>query len=174
MDHSRPHSPSPSNNGQSLYEECLQSGVPLFETRLVRQSAVPFETREQVSSPDEVVDVLKGYYSLRDREEVLLVLLDASNSVIGITVVSVGGLTESVIDPRQIFKTAILANAASIILCHNHPSGNCEASPADVQVTRKIAQAGRVLDIHLRDHLIIAGDAFTSLASKGLVSDDKS
>lgn len=157
----------------SAYGKQLRSGIPLYMTCLVKRSEFTFEERAQVSKPEEVVDVLHDYYGRKDREEVLVVLLDAANTVIGIALLSIGSLTASIIDPRQVFKAAILANAASIILCHNHPSGNLEPSREDIRITRKIKQAGRLLDIPLRDHLIIANGAFTSLARHGVINSDE-
>jgi len=159
----------------SAYAKHLQSGIPLYMTCLVKQSEFTFEERAQVSKPEEVVDVIHDYYGRKDREEVLVMLLDAANTVIGIALLSIGSLTASIIDPRQVFKAAILANAASIILCHNHPSGNLKPSREDIRITRKIGEAGQLLDIPLRDHLIIANGAFTSLARRGVIgSGDKS
>jgi DNA repair protein RadC len=154
------------------YGEQLRSGIPLYMTCLVKQSEFTFEERAQVSNPEEVVGVLHEYYGRKDREEVLVMLLDAANTVIGIALLSIGSLTASIIDPRQVFKAAILANAASIILCHNHPSGNLKPSREDIRITRKITRAGRLLDIPLRDHLIIANGAFTSLARHGVIDVD--
>jgi len=177
----RPHKHCNSDNTEgsekcalnSAYARQLQSGIPLYMTCLEKKSEFTFEQRAQVTGPEEVVDVLHDYYGCKDREEVLVVLLDVANTVIGIALLSIGSLTASIVDPRQVFKAAILANAASIILCHNHPSGNLEPSQEDIRITRKVKRAGRLLDIPLRDHLIIANGAFTSLARRGVVDEDR-
>jgi DNA repair protein RadC len=89
--------------------------------------------------------------------------------VTGLSQISVGGLSSSVVEPRQIFKTAILANAAALILAHQHPSGNPEPSREDIQITSQIAEAGEVMDIPIHDHLIITEADYTSLAERGVI-----
>ena len=105
------------------YQRSLFGCVPFFTTRLVREQTFTFPQREQVSCPDDVAAVLRAYFVDKDREEFLIVLLDTANTVTGLSRISVGGLAASIVEPRQVFKTAILANAAAIICAHNHPSG---------------------------------------------------
>jgi DNA repair protein RadC len=81
----------------------------------------------------------------------------------------VGGLSSSVVEPRQIFKTAILANAAAVILAHQHPSGNPEPSREDIQITRQLVEAGNIMGISVHDHLIITESDFTSLTERGVI-----
>jgi DNA repair protein RadC len=81
----------------------------------------------------------------------------------------VGGLSSSVVEPRQIFKTAMLANAAAIILAHQHPSGNPEPSQEDIKITRQLTEAGEIMGIPVHDHLIITESDFTSLAERGVI-----
>ena len=107
---------------RSAYQQHLFSHLPLYTTRLVREATFTFPERGQITTPAEVAAVLTEYYRDKDREEFLVVLLDTASTMIGISQVSVGGLAASIVEPRQVFKTAILANAASIILAHNHPS----------------------------------------------------
>ncbi len=107
---------------------------------------------------------------MKDREEFLTVLLDTANTILGLALISVGGLAVSVVEPRQVFKVAILANASALILAHNHPSGNPEPSREDIRITRQLVEAGQLMGIPVHDHLIIAGDTYTSLAERGLMS----
>ena len=88
----------------------------------------------------------------------------------GLSQISAGGLAASIVEPRQVFKTAILANAAAIICAHNHPSMNPEPSKEDIRITRQLVEAGQLMGIPVHDHLIIAGATYTSLAERGLMS----
>jgi DNA repair protein RadC len=109
--------------------------------------------------------------TLRDRsQEVFVVLiLDANNGLRAEVEISRGTLTASLVHPREVFRAAIEGLAASIIAVHNHPSGNPEPSREDLDITRQLAEAGRVVGIPLHDHLIIAGNRYTSLAQRGLI-----
>jgi DNA repair protein RadC len=108
---------------------------------------------------------------LRDRPiEVFTVLvLDAKNAVKCDLELSSGTLNASLVHPREVFKAAIDRMAASVIVVHNHPSGNPEPSREDIEVTRQLAEAGRIVGIPLHDHIIVAGDRYTSLAERGLL-----
>lgn len=150
------------------YRKQLYSGVPLYGTRLVRLGNVPFGQRLGVRSKEDLAPLLSRYYQMHDREEVIVALLDSANTVIGLVQISIGGLDASVVDPRQIFKAALLANAAGVILAHNHPSGNPEPSEADIRMTRRLQRAGRVMSIPLLDHLIMTEGAYTSLKTRGV------
>src|SRR3954465_4897428 len=90
-------------------------------------------------------------------------------TIIGMNTVSIGTLSESLVHPREVFKGAILANAAGIIVVHNHPSGNAFASEADLSVTSTLKDAGRILGIPVEDHIIIGEEAFFSFRQHGLL-----
>ena len=153
----------------AAYRDALFSGVPLYTTRLVRERTFTFPTRDQVRSPADVAAVLAEYFADRDREEVVVAFLDTANTLTGIHVASVGGLAASIVEPRQVFKAAVLANAAAVLVAHNHPSGNPEPSREDVAVTRQLVEAGKVMGIPVHDHLIITDHGHTSLAERGLM-----
>lgn len=108
---------------------------------------------------------------LRDlhREIFIVVLLNTAHRCMGSFTASEGGLAASVVEPRLVFRRAILDHAAAVICLHNHPSGNPEPSREDCAITRQLASAGNVIGIPLRDHLIVAGDTYTSLAERGLI-----
>lgn len=143
--------------------------VPIYSTRLVTERQMPFEARKHFRTPDDVAGLLIPYYAEHDREEFLGCLLNTNHALIGTSTLSMGGLSSSVAEPRQLYKVAVLANAAAVIIAHNHPSGNPEPSREDIAITRQFKEAGRVMGIPLRDHLIIAGDAFTSMAERGVI-----
>jgi DNA repair protein RadC len=108
--------------------------------------------------------------SIEHIEEFKLLLMNQSNSVLGIMPVSKGGLSGTVTDVRLIFQGAIKANASGIIVCHNHPSGNLNPSESDIKITQKIKEAGNLMDIQLLDHLIlIMDDSYYSFADNGLL-----
>ena len=156
-------------SADSPYQLQLFSNLPLYTTQLVCEARFPFCERIQVSAPADVVPILQEYFRLKDREEMILVLLDTANTILGLSLVSVGGLAASIVEPRQVFKVAILANAAAVILAHNHPSQNPEPSREDIRITRQLVEAGQLMGIPVHDHLVIAGDTYTSLAERGLM-----
>ena len=150
------------------YLEQLYDEVPLFKTRLVEEDRVSFSNREEVKCPDSIAALLQEYFADKDREETLLVLLDINKTCIGLSQLSIGGLSEATLEPQQIFKAAILGNADTIALAHNHPSGNPKPSSGDIEVTRQISDAGEVMDVPLVDHLIVTRDeGYTSMARCG-------
>ena len=147
----------PTRDGQlSLFRQHLFSRLPMYTTRLVREADFTFSEREQLCAPQDVAALLHEYFRDKDREEFLIALLDTSHTVVGLAQISVGGLAASIVEPRQVFKTAILANAAAIICLHNHPSGNPEPSREDIRITRQLVEAGKLLGIPIHDHLISA------------------
>ncbi len=112
------------------------------------------------------------YANLADQsfEEFWIILLKRNNQIIGKNRISEGGIAGTVADPKKIFKIALDAQASSIILCHNHPSGNLKPSEQDKQLTRKIVQAGKTLEIAVLDHLIFGNDSYFSFADENMLS----
>lgn len=123
----------------------------------------------EVTNPPQAFAVLKPRVEDWSREHFLVILLDARNGVVGIETVSVGSLSASIVHPREVFKPAIVASAAGIIVGHNHPSGDPEPSPEDVAVTKRLANAGELLGIQIHDHIIFSERAFISLKERGLL-----
>jgi len=103
------------------------------------------------------------------QEEFKVLLLNRSNSILGVYSMSKGGVAGTVVDPKLVFSVALKCNASSIIVCHNHPSGNLVPSEADKNLTQKLKIAGQYLDITLLDHLIITKESFYSFADSGLL-----
>lgn len=125
---------------------------PVYRVQLVREKG---GSKTGIEGPEHVAQVLSRYLEHADREHFVALMLDAKNRIIGIHTVSVGTLFCAVVSPREVFKAAILANAASVIVAHNHPSGDVTPSPEDIQVTRTIQQAGKLLEIEVLDHVIV-------------------
>lgn len=131
--------------------------IPIYRVQLVRDGSQKVE-RKKVSQPAIAAEVLWQFLEGADREHFVVVLLDTQNQIIGIHTVTVGTLDASLVHPREIFKAAILANSAAILLAHNHPSGDPTPSAEDRSVTRLLVDAGVALGIEVLDHLVL-GDA---------------
>ena len=95
-------------------------------------------------------------------------LLDTRNQLIKVAEISVGSLDSSIVHPREVFKEAISASAASVIFVHNHPSGDTEASEDDIMLTKRLAEAGELMGIDVLDHIIIGGRSYVSMKREGL------
>jgi DNA repair protein RadC len=123
--------------------------------------------RAQVKSPEQAAALLIPRYGDRAQEHVGLLALDAKSRVVKEVVVTVGTLDGSLVHPREVFKAALLANACSVILFHNHPSGDCEPSAKDIEITRRLTEAGLTMGIEVADHIIVARNRFASLRRLG-------
>jgi DNA repair protein RadC len=142
--------------------------VDIVSIRLVRESSVPY-TVQSINGPEDAVAILKPFLESRDRENFVILCLDAKNKPTAIHTVSVGTVKSSQIHPREVFKAAILANTSAVILAHNHPSGDPTQSIEDREVTARLKQAGEILGIPVLDHLIIGYNDFFSFAGKRLL-----
>jgi len=142
--------------------------VPVVSTRLVCEGETPWP-RTQVSSPEDVALFFREYFSDRCCEEFWIVLLSTANTVVSLAQISTGGLAASIVEPRAVFRTAILSNAAAIICLHNHPSGNPTPSREDIRITEQLVEAGRLMGVPVHDSLIITEAGYTSLAERGLM-----
>jgi DNA repair protein RadC len=121
-----------------------------------------------LKTPEDIVGLVQGRLKDKKKEYFLAVLLDTRNQLIRAAEISVGSLDSSIVHPREVFKEAISASAASVIFVHNHPSGDTEASEDDIALTKRLAQAGEIVGIDVLDHIIIGGKSFTSLKRMGL------
>ena len=108
--------------------------------------------------PEDVLKVIAGELTTYDREVFLILNLKTNGQVINMSVCSVGTLNASLVSPREVFKSAILSNAAAFICAHNHPSGTLEPSQEDKDITGRLMECGKLLDIAMLDHIIIAGE----------------
>ena len=126
-------------------------------------------SNQKVTSPQEIAEIFIPMLRDDTKERFIVVCLNSSNKIIKHETISIGNLNSSVVHPREIFKVAIDCSSASIILIHNHPSGNPEPSNEDIRITKKVVESGKILDIPVFDHLIIAGDTFTSFVEKRLI-----
>jgi DNA repair protein RadC len=133
-----------------------------------RLIAEPPEDRHQIRTPADAANLVMAEMSLLEQEHLRTILLDTKNRVLDIPTIYVGSVNTSMIRVAEVFREAIRRNCPSLIVLHNHPSGDANPSPEDVAVTRQIVEAGRLLDIETLDHVIIGRQKFVSLKEKGL------
>ncbi len=141
--------------------------IPVFRVSLIRDRSQK-AAKNSISGPFDAVKILGDYLEGEDREHFVVLLLNTKNKLIGINTVSIGSLDSSIVHPREVFKPAIVGNAAAILLGHNHPSGDTTPSKEDIEVTRRLVAAGELLGIAVLDHIII-GDDYISLKEEGLI-----
>jgi len=134
-----------------------------------RRAEAQIVEKSKITSSKDVADYFEGRLVDLHHEEFWILILDRANQIIKSENISKGGITGTVVDSRLIFKSAIENLASGIILCHNHPSGNNQPSQADIDLTQKVKQAGKMFDIQVLDHIIIAGGKFYSFADEGLI-----
>lgn len=123
----------------------------------------------KINTPRDLADLLMGEMNDLAQEVLKVVLLSTKNIIIGTKDVFKGSLNTSIVHPREIFKQAIDKNSASIIICHNHPSGDPTPSKEDINITLRIKECGNILGIQLVDHIIIGNNKFVSLKERGLI-----
>ena len=147
-------------------EELLAS-----EVEIIYKSKIPASKRVQIRHSVDAFKVLWEHWNkdtIEHHEEFKILLLNNKNAVLGIADISKGGVTATIIDARIVMQTALKAHATGIILAHNHPSSNPTPSESDVAITKKLSEAGKLMDIQVLDHLILTADGtFYSLVEEG-------
>jgi DNA repair protein RadC len=142
---------------------CIELGRRLF-------ARAPGDDPGPITSPQDVADYLLPRLTDVNKEHFFTVLLDVKSNVLGLKTISIGTLDSSLVHPREVFKEAIAASASSIIVAHNHPSGDTTPSPEDRRVTARLVEAGKILGIEVLDHIIIAGDdGWSSMNQLGMM-----
>lgn len=134
----------------------MKKKVSLVRVQTVKEKVYTYDFRK-VNSPQSARDLFAklDFFINSDREMFLVASLNTKNEPTQIEVVSVGSLNASIVHPREVFKSAIISNASSIVCAHNHPSGDLTPSKEDIDVTKRLVEAGRLLGIELLDHIII-------------------
>jgi len=127
------------------------------QVRLRLSEAEPLYSTESITSPEIAAKVMAGALAEMDREYCCVVNLDGSNHPINFNIVSIGDINHAYVPVQNVFKSAILSNASSIMLLHNHPSGSLNPSKDDIELTRRVIEAGAIMNIPVIDHLIVAG-----------------
>lgn len=129
----------------------------------------PRASRPAIEDPEAALDVLRPGFVGADRERCVVLLLDTKHRLLEAVTVSIGSIDHTFMSPREVFRDALLGNAAAVVLAHNHPSGDPEPSRDDERVTARLVRAGRLVGIEVLDHLVVAGPDWVSLARRGLV-----
>lgn len=174
-----------SNNQNDLNELAKRSIVDLIKTPGIgsaksisiiaalelgrRQKSFPSKQKLKITSSSDAFERLIPYVENLNHEEFWVIYLNQSNKILEIKNISSGGITGTVFDVRLVFKDALLLESTNIILCHNHPSGNLTPSEADKNLTKKTKDAGKLMNIAVLDHLIIADQTYYSFADEGLL-----
>ncbi len=141
----------------------VEDDAHLIDTVIDALKAEPTNLHPTINGPADVDLLLRNKMAYQPVEHFAVVLLNAKNRVISAPIVAIGGVRSCLVDPKSLWKPALTQGACNIILVHNHPSGDTTPSGSDLDVTRKISQAGRLLGIELLDHLIVGADDFASL-----------
>ena len=121
-----------------------------------------------IKSPDDAATIGKEFMRIHEEPEeyMYMICMNVKNRVIGVFEISHGTVNASLVSPREVFQKALLANAVSVIFLHNHPSGDCTPSREDIEITSRLVEAGKILNVEVLDHIIV-GDRYTSLKEKG-------
>jgi len=164
--------------GASLEELTQVKGIGLAKASQIKAalelanrletSAEPDKNLPVVKTPDEVASLMKGSLKDKKKEHFWAILLDTRSQLIKKAEISVGSLDSSIVHPREVFKEALSASAASVIFVHNHPSGDPAPSADDIKLTKRLVQAGEIMGIEVLDHVIIGNKRFLSLKREGL------
>lgn len=148
-----------------------------YKTKLTENKRVTLEKEVSMNcpdlasiirSPEDATSIGKGFMQIHENPEeyMYMICMNTKNRVIGVFEISHGNVNSSIVSPREIFQKALLANAVSIIVMHNHPSGDPKPSREDIEVTKRIVEAGKIVGVQVLDHIIV-GDQYVSLKEKG-------
>lgn len=149
----------------------IQSDVS--EIEVIYKRKVDFDKMSKITSPEDAVGCLRSCWAngkMDHTEQFVVLYLNRSNRVLGWSSISHGGQAGTVVDPKVIFQIALKANAASIILSHNHPSGNINPSDNDKRITDKLVKVGELLELSVFDHIILTSESFLSFSNEGFIS----
>lgn len=150
-----------------------------YKTRLTEDKRVTLEKEVSVNrpdlvsiirSPDDAANIARGFMHVHEEPEeyMYMICMNTKNRVVGVFEISHGNVNSSIVGVREVFQKALLANAVSIILVHNHPSGDCTPSREDIDITKRLVEAGKLIGIQALDHLVV-GERYCSLKEKGYI-----
>ena len=143
--------------------------TPVYKVMLVHDANVSI-SEKYIRSPEDAVRIVAEYLRGVDREHFIGLYLNSANRLIGMHTISIGILNSALVHPREVYKLAYMMSAASVIVSHNHPSGNVEPSSEDITITKQLVEAGKILGIPLHDHIIVTeSNGFVSFAERGLL-----
>ena len=139
-------------------------------TKLDRKPYVRPDLSPKIKNSGNVYKNLTEYKD-KDKEHFVLLTLDIASRIINTHLISIGTINQSIVHPREVFRPAIADNAAGIIVAHNHPSGELEASQQDLDITKRLRECGTLIGIELLDHVILTSDDYLSLRDEGIIND---
>lgn len=148
----------------------MKTFIPEFKIGLKKKGS--FEEMFPIESPENAADFCRKCFDadiIDWKEEFIVIALNRAHKAMGFYKISSGGITGTVADPRVVFQFALLCNASTIILSHNHPSGNRKPSEGDKEITRKAVEIGRLLDINVLDHIIVTSEGYYSFSENDLI-----
>jgi DNA repair protein RadC len=149
-----------------------QQNVRVAEIEISYSTKINPSLRPKITSAKDAFDLLLSTWDhsrIEMIEQFSILLLNRGSRVLGIQEISTGGVSGTVVDPKIIFASALKALASSIILAHNHPSGNLQPSQSDIEITKKLVAGGKILEVCVVDHIILSKEGYTSFANEGLI-----
>lgn len=161
-------------NKENEIKDMMKNPIPrrrvgIIKTQIIREGSMLYGNR-RINTPSDAVDLVYGIFQYADREMMIVVSLDSKNAPVALEIVSVGTVNSCLVQMRELFKHSILNNATSIMCFHNHPSGIPEPSKEDIEVTKRMDEAGKLLGIWLLDHIIVGeGKTYISLQERGVI-----
>ncbi len=138
---------------------------------LVKEKVRRYELPREIGSPEGAYKAITAITSIEEEaQEVFgILILNIKNKIVAVHEISRGALNSSLVHPQEVFKPAVLHNAAAIICFHNHPSGDTEPSRDDIEITNRLVEAGKIMGIEILDHIIVGDDRYTSLKERGVI-----
>ena len=145
------------------------SSINIYKLKMIKEDTVEYNTT--IKSPADVAALAREVLEMHEMavENFIILSLNTKNKIAGMHTVSIGSLNASIVHPREVFKAAILNNASGIICLHNHPSGDPEPSKEDIEITKRLIEAGKILGIEVLDHVIIGEQRYLSMKERCLM-----
>ncbi len=150
------------------HAKCVRMRIirPVFEDIAISEEMTKYFEGNSIRNSRDIYELF-SYLSRETKEHFIAIHLDTKNKIVCVDTISVGSLTSSIVHPREVFKSVLLSSAASIAIIHNHPSGTPEPSKDDINITKRLKEAGDFLGIPVIDHIIIGNGSYISLIEKG-------
>ena len=170
-----PHADTPTTSSGQALLDALRSNLNLLGEIAMRYEVETMPERPKgdlpaINCPDDVRRLLGPEMAPLAQEQLRVLLLDIKNNVVGQRIIYVGNVNSSIVRPAEVLRPAVIEAVPSIIVSHNHPSGDPTPSPEDVAITKELAAAGKLLGVELLDHVVIGGDRSVSLKERGLMA----
>jgi DNA repair protein RadC len=142
---------------------------PVFETLTVKEYVAGyFDPKARLTQPSQIWELFR-WLGRESKEYMVVLLMDGKNRISAVDICSIGTLNQSLCHPREIFKSALMASCAAIVILHNHPSGCTDPSGEDIAITRRLKEASEIIGIKLLDHLVVSDSEYTSFVERGLL-----